>query len=813
MIFGEATYIDIILPLPLKQKFTYQVGDEHISNIEIGCRVAVPFGRSKVYAGLVDAIHKTKPDYEVKFIIDVLDERPIASVKHLELWQWVADYYMCSLGEVMNAALPSSFKLANETSIVLHPNWDEDATKLSDAEYLIVDALLLQKRLKIQEIAQILQRKTILPFIKKMQELKVIELEEEILERFRPKTRRMLRLADGMNPEKAKTILAEHRSSPRQEEFLEQFLAEQTNDVSFHSFCKKYGFKTANVKGLVIKGILVLYDLEVNRLEQTEMEGAPLAKLNDEQEKVVHELKNTTKQVNLLHGVTSSGKTEVYIHLIKEAIDAGKQVLFLAPEIALTTQLVSRLKHAFGDLVGVYHSRFGMNERAELWRDVKNNLRFPIIIGARSSVFLPFENLGLIIVDEEHESSFKQQDPSPRYHARDVAVYMGHHYNAKVVLGTATPSLESAYNVHKGKYGIQSLKKRYGGFSFPKVHRVDIAHAYKRKRMNGHFSEALLMSIQATLDKGEQVLLFQNRRGFAPQQECQSCGHVPHCKHCDVSLTFHKSSKSLRCHYCGYSEKTSTACKACNKQDVKLKGFGTEKIEDELITLFPDRVIKRMDLDTTRKKNSYENILNAFEEQEIDILVGTQMISKGLDFNHVGLVGVLSADQMLNFPDFRAFERAFQMLCQVSGRAGRKQSDSEVIIQTFQPEHEVLKLVEDHNYKDLLKGQLQERQAFRYPPYHRLIHITVRNRNRRVVEHASSLLAKSMRTVFEHRVLGPEYPAFERLKGYYQKQILLKIERDLSYPDSKDKLNRFVNAILSQANFRGSKIRVDVDPF
>ena len=813
MILGEATYIDVILPLPLKQKFTYQLGDEHLSLITIGVRVAVPFGKSKVYAGIVDSIHNTKPDYEVKFIIDVLDELPIVAPIHLRLWEWIADYYMCSLGEVMNAALPSSFKLANETAIVIHPNWDEDTSKLSDAEFLIMDALLLQKKLKIQEIAQILQRKTILPFIKKMQELKLIEIEEEIKERFRPKIRKMMRLSAGLDPQQAIAILENHRRSPKQEEFLKQYLAETTREVPFHSFCKNYGFNNSLIKGLVSKDILELYDLEINRLQQTEIEGAPLAELNPEQGKVLLELRETTKQVNLLHGVTSSGKTEVYIHLIKEVIDRGEQVLFLVPEIALTIQLVSRLKHAFGDLVGVFHSKFGMNERVELWRDVKNNLRFPIIIGARSSVFLPFENLGLIIVDEEHESSFKQQDPAPRYQARDVAVYMGHHYNTKVLLGTATPSLETAYNVHKGKYGIHSLRKRYGGFSFPTIHRVDIAHAYKRKRMNGHFSEALLTSIQETLDRGEQVLLFQNRRGFAPQQECQSCGHVPQCKHCDVSLTYHKSSRSIRCHYCGYSERTSTACKVCKKQDVKLKGFGTEKIEDELLALFPGRIIKRMDLDTTRKKNSYEEILNAFEEQEIDILVGTQMISKGLDFNSVGLVGVLSADQMLNFPDFRAFERAFQMLCQVSGRAGRKKLDSEVIIQTFQPDHEVLKLVENHNYKDLLKGQLLERQAFRYPPYHRLIHITVRNRNRRVLEQASSLLAKSMRTVFEYRVLGPEYPAIERLKGYYQKQILLKIERKLSYPDAKDKLNKFVNAVLSQQNFRGTKIKVDVDPF
>ena len=813
MIFAKATYIDVILPLPLKQKFTYQVGDEYLDRVQVGCRIVVPFGRSKIYVGIVYAIHHIKPAYDVKFALDALDETPIVYKKHIELWQWIADYYMCSLGEVMNAAMPSSFKLASETTVVLYPDLNVDTSKLNDSEYLIIEALQIQKRLTIQEIAQILQRKTILPFIKKMQELKLVQIEEEISERFRPKLKRMMRLRAEINSKDAQCILSAHRRSPKQEAFLEQLLLEKAAEIPFHSFCKRFGFKTSYVKGLVEKEIIELYDVEVNRLQQEKLEGAPLADLNQEQLEVLQGIKNSDKQVNLLHGVTSSGKTEVYIHLIKEVVDSGKQVLFLVPEIALTTQLVARLKYAFGDLVGVYHSRFGMNERAELWRDIKNNLRFPIIIGARSSVFLPFEDIGLIIVDEEHENSFKQQDPSPRYQARDVAVYMGKHYKAQVLLGTATPSLETAYNVNKGKYGIYSLRRRYGGFSFPKIHMVDIGHAYKRRRMNGHFSGALLTAIQNTLEKGLQVLLFQNRRGFAPRQECQSCGHVPQCKHCDVSLTYHKSSHSLRCHYCGYSEKTSITCKACKNQDVKLKGFGTEKIEDELQDFFPDRVIRRMDLDTTRKKNSYENLLNAFEDQEIDILVGTQMISKGLDFSHVGLVGVLSADQMLNFPDFRAFEQAFQMLSQVSGRAGRKQSNSEVIIQTFQPEHEILKLVKNHNYKDLLKRQLIERQAFRYPPYHRLIHIMVRHRNRKIVEQASSLLAKSMYAVFEHRVLGPEYPAFERLKGYYQKQILLKVERNLSYSDSKDKLKHFVNGILSLDNLRGVKIRVDVDPF
>ena len=810
--FSEITYVDVILPLPLQQKFTYQLDSGHLNKAQQGCRVAVPFGRTKIYAGIIDSIHHDTPDYETKFVLDVLDESPIVSKKHMDLWHWIAEYYMCSLGEVMNAALPSSFKLANETYIVLHPEWNQDTSKLTDAEFLITEALQLQKRLKIQEIAQILQRKIVLPFIKKMQEFNIVQIEDEVYERFRPKIRKMMRLNPALNFESALERLKSHRRSPKQEEFLNKFLLETSVEVPFHSFCKRQGFKTSYAKGLVEKEIIELYELEVNRIEQAQLQGAPLVDLNPEQERALTALKTSGKKVNLLHGVTSSGKTEVYIHLIKKHIDFGKQVLFMVPEIALTTQLVSRLKHAFGDKVGVYHSRFGMHERAELWRDVKNNIRFPIVIGARSSVFLPFQDLGLIIVDEEHENSFKQQDPAPRYQARDVAVYMGHHFDCQVVLGTATPSLETAYNVNKGKYGLCSLKQRYGGFKLPKVHLVDIAHAYKRKRMNGHFSEALLMAIENTLERGEQVLLFQNRRGFAPRQECQSCGHVPQCKHCDVSLTYHMSTSRLRCHYCGYTEKNSNYCKACNKQDVKLKGFGTEKIEDELQGFFPNRVIRRMDLDTTRKKDSYENLLNAFEDQEIDILVGTQMISKGLDFSSVGLVGVLSADQMLNFPDFRAFERSFQMLSQVSGRAGRKKSGSEVIIQTFQPDHEILKFVKNHNYPDMLKGQLIERQAFRYPPYYKLIHLSVRHRNRRVTEQASSFLAKSLRTVFEHRVLGPEYPAFERLKGYYQKQILLKLERTLSYPDSKEKLRRFVNTALSHENFKGLRVRIDVDP-
>ena len=813
MIFHDSCYIDVILPLPINQKFTYQISNEYFSKIQVGCRVAVPFGRTKVYAGIVYNFHSIEPEYEVKYILEVLDETPIVSASHINFWQWMADYYMCSLGEVFNAALPSSFKLANETFVILHPEWNKDSSTLNDNEYLIVEAIEIHKRLRIKEISQILQRKSVLPIIKMMQEQKIIEIESEVYQRFKPKISKMIRLSSELTPESARSLLSTFRHSPKQASFLEYFLTEGVSEVPIHKFCKDKGLKTSYAKGLVEKGIIQLELVEVHRLKKELVLSDPLVNLNHEQAEVLKKIRASDKGVNLLYGVTSSGKTEVYIHLMKDYIDLGKQVLLLVPEIALTIQLVNRLKLAFGDQVGVYHSRFGINERAELWRDVKSNLRFPIIVGARSSVFLPFDNLGLIIVDEEHESSFKQQDPAPRYNARDVAVVLGNHYKAKVLLGSATPSLETAYNVHKNKYGIYFLKTRFGGFSFPEMTLVDISYEHKRKRMNGHFSEELIVFIQETFDRGEQVLLFQNRRGFAPQQECQSCGHISHCKHCDVSLTFHKISNRLRCHYCGYAEPNSPNCKSCNKQDIKMKGFGTEKIEDELQKIFPDRLIQRMDLDTTRNKGAYQELLNRFEDQEIDVLVGTQMISKGLDFSHVGLVGVLNADQMLNFPNFRAFERAFQMLCQVSGRAGRKKSGSRVLIQTFQPDHDILKWVKNHNYKDLLVSQLQERQAFRYPPYFRLIHITIRHRNRYTTDQASQFLASSLRTIFEHRVLGPEYPSFERLKGFYQKQILIKLERDLSYSDAKNRLNKFVNNLNSNILYKGVNIRLDIDPY
>ena len=813
MIFLEPCYIDVILPLPINQKFTYQITKEYFSKIQVGCRVAVPFGRTKVYAGIVSNFHCIEPEYEVKYVLEVLDETPIVSSSHINFWQWMADYYMCSLGEVFNAALPSTFKLANETFVVLHSEWNEDSSKLNDNEYLIVEAIQIHKRLKIQEIAQILERKSVLPLIKMMQERKIIEIESEVYERFNPKMSKIIRLSSELTPQSARSLLSTFRHSPKQASFLEYFLTERVPEVPIHKFCKENGLKTSYAKGLVNKGIIQIEEVEVNRLKKELVLSDPLVDLNPEQVEVLKNLRASKKGVNLLHGVTSSGKTEVYIHLMKDYIDLGKQILLLVPEIALTIQLVNRLKLAFGDQVGVYHSRFGINERSELWRDVKSNLRFPIIVGTRSSVFLPFDKLGLIIVDEEHESSFKQQDPAPRYNARDVAVALGNYYKAKVLLGSATPSIETAFNVYNEKYGIYSLKTRFGGFSFPEMTLVDISNEHKRKRMNGHFSEQLLVSIQDTFDRGEQVLLFQNRRGFAPQQECQSCGHVSHCKHCDVSLTFHKKSNRLRCHYCGYAEPNSPNCKSCKKPALKMKGFGTEKIEDELQQIFPDRLIQRMDLDTTRNKGAYEKLLNRFEDHEIDVLVGTQMISKGLDFSNVGLVGVLNADQMLNFPNFRAFERAFQMLCQVSGRAGRKKSGSRVLIQTFQADHDILKWVKCHNYKDFLVSQLQERQAFRYPPYFRLIHITVRHRNRYSTDQASQLLACSLRTVFEHRVLGPEYPSFERLKGFYQKQILIKLERDLSYSDAKNRLNKFVNNLKSNVLFKGVHIRLDIDPY
>ena len=813
MIFREPCYIEVILPLPINQKFSYQVNSTQFSKIQLGCRIAVPFGRSKVYAGIASNFHFIKPEYEVKEIVEVLDETPIVSVIHITFWQWIANYYMCSIGEVFKAALPSSFKLANETFLVLHPEWNKDTFSLNDNEYLIVESIDIHKRLKIKEIGKILESKSFLPIIKKMQERKIIKIESEVFERFSPKMSKMISLSSGLNPESARNILSNYRNSPKQASFLDFFLNQSSTEVPMYKFCKENNLKTSYAKGLVEKEIIQIKEVEVHRLKNDKLMSNPLFDLTSEQFKVLRDLRLSKNSVNLLHGVTSSGKTEVYIHLIKDYLDSGNQVLMLVPEIALTIQLVNRLKLAFGNQVGVYHSRFGKNEKAELWKDVKSNLRFPIIVGARSSVFLPFGNLGLIIVDEEHESSFKQQDPAPRYNARDVAIAMGKHFNAKVLLGSATPSLETAYNVHIGKFGIHSLNTRYGKVGFPEISLVDISYEYKRKRMNGHFSEQLLGSIQDTFNRGEQVLLFQNRRGFAPIQECQSCGHVSHCKHCDVSLTFHQKSNRLRCHYCGYSEPCSSFCNSCKIQNLKMKGFGTEKIEYELQKIFPEKLIQRMDTDTTRRKGTYEKILNKFEDQEIDVLVGTQMISKGLDFSNIGLVAVMNADQMLNFPNFRAFERAFQMLSQVSGRAGRKKSRSKVIIQTFQVNHDVLNCVKNHNYKDLLLAQLKERQAFRYPPYFRLIEITVRHRSRFKTDQASQFLASSLRTVFEDRVLGPEYRTVERLKGYYQKQILIKLEREISSFDSKSRLYSLVNNFKSNVISNGIHIRLDIDPY
>lgn len=809
----ENIYVNVILPLPVKQIFTYQLREEILGLVQVGCRVAVPFGNTKVYAAIVESIHHIKPSYELKYVMEVLDDTPIVSKANIALWQWVSKYYMCSIGEVMNAALPSSYKLANETYLVIHPNFNLNKTALTDAEFLVVEALELHQRLRVKEVAKILQLKTVLPFIKGMQDSKIIQLEDEIKEQYRSKKKRVFCLAKDVNSENAIKLLNKYRKSPKQEAFLHQFLLESQSEIDFYPFCKNHGFKTVHAKGLVEKNIIELYDVEVNRLEQFDLKIPKLKHLNEEQQKALDSFNSTDKKVSLLHGVTSSGKTEVYIHIIKKYLDAGEQVLYLVPEIALTTQLVSRLKYAFGDRVAVYHSKFGINEKAELWSDIRHNLRFPIVVGARSSVFLPFAKLGLVIVDEEHDTSFKQQDPAPRYNARDLAVYMGGHYGSKILLGTATPSLETAYNVYEQKYHLTTLKKRFGNFSFPEIQIVDIGHAYKRKKMHGHFSEQLLGSIQDTINTGQQVLLFQNRRGFAPQQQCQSCGHVPQCKYCDVSLTYHKQTHKHKCHYCGYTEKPANFCKLCNNFDVKYKGFGTEKIEDELASIFSDKVILRMDYDTTRQKGAYERLINAFEDREIDILVGTQMISKGLDFKHVGMVGVLNADQLFNFPDFRAFERAFQMLCQVSGRAGRKQEQSKVVIQAFQPEHDVLNFVKSNDYKTMLQVQLKERQTYRYPPFYRMIHILVRHRSRSTVINASDTLANALRQVFESRVLGPEFPYIERIKSLHQKQILLKIERSLSYADSKLRLNKYVNSIRSMEQFKGVKIRIDVDPF
>ncbi len=815
----KTLFIEVVLPLAISKTYTYRVPLEMSSGISIGKRVVVQFGRSKIYTAIIYQISEVPPAlYEAKYIIDVLDEVPIVNEFQLRLWKWMSEYYLCHMGEVMQAALPSALKLASETRIILNQSEEIDKALLSDKEFLIVDALDLHAELKVSDISKLLGQKTVFPILRGLFEKNIIIISEEISEKFKPRKKSFITLNPLYKEAASRKALFEVlERAPKQLELLLAYfkLEKQLAEIAKSELLETSGSGPSALKALIDKEVFIQEDKIVSRLSAEELETLHDFKLNDAQEIALAGIREQLKEkdVVLLYGETSSGKTQIYIRLIEQMLLEGKQTLYLLPEIALTTQVVERLREHFGSQVGIYHSRFNDNERAEVWQKVLKG-EYKMILGARSSIFLPFKELGLVIVDEEHESSYKQYDPAPRYHARDSAIYLAHLHKAKILLGSATPSLESYYNAKIKKYGLVTLKGRYGGVKSPLIEVVSIAEETKRKTMQSHFTSVLMNEIKEALSRKEQVILFQNRRGYTPFLLCTTCGFTPKCINCDVSLTFHKSSAKLHCHYCGYKQDVLTACPACGSTRIEQKGFGTEKIEDELQRLFEEAKIARMDLDSTRTRNSFQVLLNDFEEGKIDILVGTQMVAKGLDFGNVTTIGIISADSMLNYPDFRAFERSFQMLAQVSGRAGRRAKQGKVIIQAYDTSHRIISQVIRNDYEEMFNTEILERRNFHYPPLYRLIQLDVKHKDLSKLVIIAVSLGKLLRSQFGERILGPEAPMISRIRNYYIQTILIKVEKEgVSVHKIKEALQQIlINFDTIPAN-KGVYMHIDVDPY
>ena len=781
-------------------------------------RVAVSFGKSKMYTGLVLNIHTNAPTlYEAKEIHQILDEIPLVNDKQLQHWQWISNYYMCSLGDVYRASLPSAFLLESET-IIYKNDIFLDETILLDDEFLIFEALQQQSQLTIHQVIAILGKKKVMPIVNGLIRKEAIVIKEEIYEQYKPKLVKYVRLHKNYTSDDSLGKLLEElsRAKKQREAVLGFFqLLTSKKPIKAKELEEKAAVSSSILKSLVDKEIFEFYHIQIDRV-QYKGDTNDLKVLNEFQEKALAEIKETFKEkdVTLLHGITSSGKTEVYTKLIQEVLDEGKQVLFLLPEIALTTQIIVRLQYYFGEQISVFHSKYSINERVEVWNNVLNNKpKARIILGARSAVFLPFSNLGLIVVDEEHETSYKQFEPSPRYNARDAAIVLAKIHKAKILLGSATPSLETYYNAQQNKYGFVELNRRHGNVQLPKIELINVKEKQRKKEMKGHFSDRLLALIQEALELKEQVILFQNRRGYSPVVECKTCGVSPECPNCDVTLTFHKFKHELRCHYCSYQRAMPNSCGACGSNTLDTKGFGTEQIELELKEIFPEYKIGRMDLDTTRGKHGYQKIIGAFEAKEIDILVGTQMLSKGLDFENVSLVGILNADTMLNFPDFRAHERGYDMMVQVSGRAGRSKKQGNVAIQTYNPFHQILQQVSTTNYTDMYKEQLQERYQYKYPPYYRLIKITLKHRDYNKVDSGVNWLFKALYSSFGEHVLGPTAPAVARIRNQYIKNIIIKIPPKQGLSHTKSQITKIRNTFEAVPDFRPIRFIIDVDAY
>ncbi|WP_396191315.1 primosomal protein N' [Flavobacterium sp.] len=811
-------FIEVILPLSLPKTFTYSVSEAEYNYIKPGMRVAVPFGKNKIYTALVVASHNNPPTlYEAKEIHQILDEKPIVNQFQIDHWQWIASYYMCNIGDVFRGAMPSAFILESET-IISHKQGDAiDESQLSDDEFLIYEALQHQSSLKVQDIMAILKKKNIFPVVQKLLNKNVVSLQEEMQEEYKPKLIRYIRLHEIYSTDESLMTLLDSLKGAKQKEVLMHYFqtsAQEKKPISVKHLTEISKSTTATIKALVDKNIFEEYYIQEDRVNFDKNKKENNLILSEAQNTAFVEIKESfqSKEVSLLHGVTSSGKTEIYTKLIEEFIAQGLQVLYLLPEIALTTQLVSRLTRHFGNEVAVFHSKYSNNERVEVWNQVlENSEKAKIVIGARSALFLPYSNLGLIIIDEEHEQTFKQQDPAPRYHARDAAIVLAQAQKAKVLLGSATPSIETYFNAQSGKFGMISIQERFGKAPLPEVELVDLKENYFKKRMKGHFSLTLIEAITEALSLGEQVILFQNRRGFSPVLECITCGHIPQCTSCNVSLTYHKFKNQLRCHYCGYSIAKPTNCHACSSVDISAKGFGTEQIELELAELFPTKNIKRMDQDTTRGKYSFEKLIDSFKNREIDILVGTQMLAKGLDFDNVSLVGIMNADNMLYHPDFRAFERSFQMMTQVSGRAGRSDKRGKVIIQTYNVNHNVIQQVTHNDYVGMYKEQLYERQIYKYPPFFRLIKLTLKHKDFEKLKEGSMWLYQVMQQNLNVPVLGPEEPGINRIRNEYIRTIMVKIPQDSSISSTKKTIQKILNSFDVVPQYRTIKVTANVD--
>ncbi len=813
----KAVFAEIIIPLALPKNYTWQVPAHLLDRVAVGCRVEVNLGKTKKYAGVVKKLHHQKPAaFDPKSILNVLDTDPVVFPHQLALWEWIAGYYMCSEGEVMAAALPAHFKLSSETILLFNEEYGDDFSELDHDEYLVAEALLLKKELKLTEVQQLLDSSHVYPVIKRLIEKKLCFVWEALKNTYAEKKETYVLLHNTYSDEtKLAELMDNMGRAPKQLELLLSYLhlARTEGEVTRSSLLKKSGASDAHLKGLVDKNILILEKRAVDRVRYLARDIKIDFGLSEVQQTALLQVKEQLEQkpVCLLHGVTASGKTQIYIRLIEEYIRRGKQVLYLLPEITLTAQIIRRLQKHFGGYIGIYHSKFSQNERIEIWNKIKSG-ELKVVLGARSALFLPFNDLGLIIADEEHDASFKQQDPAPRYHARDSAIYYAGIVNAKVLLGSATPSIETYFNCIQDKYGKVTLNERFGGVELPVIQVVDTKHLPPVDKQKVILSPQLKEAIRQSIGQSKQVILFQNRRGYSPYQVCETCGWIPQCKQCDVSLTFHKLSNKLVCHYCGTTYPQVNTCMACGNHQFMRRNFGTERIEELLEEDFPKAKIARMDLDSVRGKQAHDALIQQFEQQRLDILVGTQMVVKGLDFDNVNLVGILDGDSVLNFADFRVNERAFQLMEQVSGRAGRKDGQGNVMVQVTNTHHPVLHFVQQHDYPGFFSYELEARQRFFYPPFSRLILLTFRHRQQEIVNAAAQWFAAMLSSRFDKYIVGPAEPIVNRVRNQYLMEILLKLPKDGKLINTCKRLIHTTTAAMhQQKNFKSVVVIADVD--